>query len=471
METIAIQQFGQVYPADTQTPISLYLDFVGNQPGILLESAEIDKRFGRYSLIAWDFRLLIQCGSQRLTCQSFDSRLDPLNSCSGQPCLAGLKKIIKQIEIIPPEDISPRPALTRSLLGFLGYAFSGLLEPRLNPCFTMDNEHSLLVLAGKQILYDHFYHQCVFLSLDQTKKPSKPSTHQGPSPDLHIGPIQTSPKEDIFLDQVSSVKNLIKEGEAIQVVLSRQQQAAFSGDPFTLYRRLRQANPSPYMFFMNMPGITLLGSSPEVLVRCSNQRLKERPIAGTRPRGKSAEEDEHLAKDLLQDPKECAEHVMLVDLGRNDLGRIATPGSVEVDSFMQIERFSHVMHMTSSISATLRSGLDSIDILQATFPAGTVTGAPKIRAMEIIAATENIDRGPYAGVIGWLGLDSETVDLDTGITIRSLWIKESTLYWQAGAGIVNDSNPLKEWQECQNKAKVVQKIIKHTGGTDVFTHR
>ncbi len=471
MDKITIQQFGTIYPADTQTPISLYLDFVGHQPGILLESAEIDKRFGRYSLIAWDFRFILECNPSRLKCQIFDPRLDPISGYSGSQCLSCLKSILKQIEIKAPTDIETLPAITRSLLGFFGYAFSGLLEPRLNQRFDTDDSHSVLVLPGKQILFDHFYHHCVFLSLDEAKQPPMTRANSCPNFPPKIGSIKTSPEKSPFCQKVASIKDLIQEGEAIQVVLSRQHQADFSGDPFVLYRRLRQFNPSPYMFYMNLPEITLVGSSPELLVRCSDKNLRERPIAGTRPRGRTSEEDRGLAEELLQDSKECAEHVMLVDLGRNDLGRIAVPGSVKVDKFRQIERFSHVMHMTSSISAHLSPDLDCVDILHSAFPAGTVSGAPKIRAMEILAEIENLDRGPYAGGIGWLGLDSETVDLDIGITIRSLWIKNNIIFWQAGAGIVNDSEPAREWQECQNKAEIIQKIIKESGGTDAFNNR
>ncbi len=471
MDKITIQQFGTIYPADTQTPISLYLDFVGHQPGILLESAEIDKRFGRYSLIAWDFRFILEYNQSRVKCQAFDPRLDPISVCSDSRSLSCLKSILKQIEIKAPTNIETLPAITRSLLGFFGYAFSGLLEPRLSQNFDSDDPHSILFLAGQQILFDHFYHQCVFLNLDQDKQQENTRADRNHHLTPEIGSIKTTPEKKSFCSQVASIKDLIQEGEAIQVVLSRQHQADFSGDPFVLYRRLRQFNPSPYMFYINLPEITLVGSSPELLVRCSDKNLRERPIAGTRPRGRTSEKDRGLAEELLKDSKECAEHVMLVDLGRNDLGRIAVPGSVKVDKFMQIERFSHVMHMTSSISAHLSPDLDCVDILQAAFPAGTVSGAPKIRAMEILAEIEDLDRGPYAGGIGWLGLDSATVNLDIGITIRSLWIKDNTIYWQAGAGIVNDSEPSKEWRECQNKTMIIQKIIKESGGTDAFNNR
>jgi anthranilate synthase component 1 len=217
--------------------------------------------------------------------------------------------------------------------------------------------------------------------------------------------------------------------------------------------------------------MTLAGSSPELLVRCSGSVLEERPIAGTRRRGATREEDGALAEELLRDPKERAEHVMLVDLGRNDLGRVAAPGSVSVQRFMDVERFSHVMHLTSSLRAQLAEGLDAVDVLRAAFPAGTVSGAPKIRALEIIGEMERTPRGPYAGAVGWLGLDSRRVDLDTGITIRSLWIKDGWAHWRAGAGIVSDSVPHREWEECMAKAGILENVLTRQGVSDAFAHR
>jgi anthranilate synthase component 1 len=237
--------------------------------------------------------------------------------------------------------------------------------------------------------------------------------------------------------------------------------APLAESPFNLYRRLRRLNPSPYMFYIRLPdpvsGV-LLGSSPEVLVSCEANKLRLCPIAGTRPRSRDRAEDALFGDELLQDPKEKAEHVMLVDLGRNDLGRIAAPGSVKLDRFMELERFSHVMHLTSRISADLAPGLDALDVLASAFPAGTVSGAPKVRAMELVAQEEQSPRGPYAGAIGWLGLDKDAVHLDFGITIRSLWVREGQVRWQAGAGIVYDSVPENEWRECRAKAEVIRKV-------------
>jgi anthranilate synthase component 1 len=277
-----------------------------------------------------------------------------------------------------------------------------------------------------------------------------------------------------YLEMVRGIQERIRRGEAIQVVPSVGFDAPFQGEPFTVYRRLRRINPSPYMFFMRLPDLVLMGSSPEVMVSCDAGKLRLCPIAGTRPRGAGRMEDNLFEEELVRDPKEQAEHVMLVDLGRNDLGRVAAPGSVRLDRYMEVERFSHVMHLTSHIRAELAPGRDALDILAATFPAGTVSGAPKIRAMEILAAEEPAPRGPYAGAIGWLGLDKDGVYMDTGIAIRSLWMRGDRVFWQAGGGVVFDSSPENEWKEINSKAGAVLAAIagerSRTGGSHVCDH-
>ena len=286
-----------------------------------------------------------------------------------------------------------------------------------------------------------------------------------------LGKVVNTPDAEGYMEAVARCKEMIRAGECIQTVLSTQFSAPFPGDPFVVYRRLRQVNPSPYMFFMRLPRITLLGSSPELLIRCRDGELTTCPIAGTRPRGASPEQDDRLSEELLADPKERAEHVMLVDLGRNDLGRMAERGTVKVEKFMAVERFSHVMHIVSYVTAKLKSGLDALDVLKCAFPAGTLSGAPKVRAMEMIAELEHsLPRGPYAGSIGWIGLDEGHVNLDTGITIRSMWVRDGMMTWQAGAGIVFDSDPAKEWMECQNKARVIAEVLAAKEEGDVFTY-
>jgi anthranilate synthase component 1 len=475
MLTLTLTQFGKWLPADVQTPISLYLGLVGDRPGILLESAEVDGRLGRYSLIAWDFRCLFTQKEGRLAVEVLDQRLKPLADLDGQPCAEGLRQVLKRIEV--RQDIEGLPDITRGLIGYLGYGVGGMLEPKLEAALPPDQADLALALPGRMMLFDHLRHKCCFLSLDRddTPAPAPVKWFQELTAPEAPEPVATPGREE-YMAAVSRAKELIRDGECIQIVLSTRFSAPLSDAPFRIYRRLRQANPSPFMFYMNLPGVTLLGSSPEMMVRCDRGHLEVRPIAGTRPRGADEAEDQLLAEELLADPKERAEHVMLVDLGRNDLGRIATPGSVNVRKFMQVERFSHVMHLTSYVDAKLRDGLDALDVLAATFPAGTVSGAPKIRAMEIIAELEQVDgrdrpRGPYAGCIGWIGLGSGPVSLDTGIAIRSMWIRDNVCHWQAGAGIVYDSDPEKEWQECNNKARVLREVVRGREGGDVFADR
>lgn len=256
--------------------------------------------------------------------------------------------------------------------------------------------------------------------------------------------------EPTFEDMVRQAKRQIRSGEIIQVVLSQRFQVNLKTDPFNIYRALRALNPSPYMYCLKFGDIQVIGSSPELLVRCEDGVVETRPIAGTRPRGKDEADDARLAKDLLADEKEKAEHIMLVDLGRNDLGRVCQQGTVHLSEFMSIEKYSHVMHIVSNVRGKLKKGMDDFDVLQAAFPAGTVSGAPKIRAMEIIEDLEKEQRGPYAGCIGYFSFSG---NLDTCITIRTIVTHKKKAYIQAGAGIVADSVPKKEFQETMNKAK------------------
>ncbi len=466
---IQLTQYGKWLPADVQTPISLYLGLVGDAPGILLESAEVDGRLGRYSLIAWDFRLVLSPVRGKLSVECADSRLAGLAQYSGMDFLEGLRAVMKALHVNPQEEVGPLPALTRGLYGTFGYGIAGMLEPKLADKIPAKDAEVRLALPGRVVLFDHLKHRCCFLSLDEGAKPEfTPQDFNSKCEPTVVGEPVAVPGREKYMENVEKVRELIAEGECIQVVLSTRFSAPFSGNSFDLYRRLRQANPSPFMFYMKFSREEiLLGSSPEMMARCERGRLEVRPIAGTRPRGKDAAEDRKYTAELLADPKERAEHVMLVDLGRNDLGRIAKPGSVTVEKFMQVEYFSHVMHMTSYVEADLRDEYDAIDVLQATFPAGTLSGAPKIRAMEIIAELEDVPRGPYGGAIGFIGLDKDSINLDTGITIRSMWIRDGKCHWQAGAGLVYDSDPEMEWKECNNKARVLREILQSEGG-DVF---
>jgi len=268
--------------------------------------------------------------------------------------------------------------------------------------------------------------------------------------------IKSNFNKAAFEGIVTKGKSYIKKGDIIQVVLSQRLKLPVQSDPFHIYRALRSINPSPYMFYLKMKDVQLVGSSPEVMVRCEEGVVELRPIAGTRPRGSSDKEDKALARELLADPKERAEHIMLVDLGRNDIGRVCNYKSVKVSDFMTIERYSHVMHIVSNVKGELKKGKDAFDVIRATFPAGTVSGAPKVRAMEIIDELENIRRKTYAGCVGYFSFSG---NLDSCITIRTILIKDKTAYVQAGAGIVADSKPEREYQETINKAKALIRAI------------
>ncbi|MDR3175334.1 MAG: anthranilate synthase component I family protein [Desulfovibrio sp.] len=441
--------------SDLETPVGMFIRLAGNKQGILFESAATDGRWGRYSIIAYDFIVSLSCRAGRLEVSCADERLGSLGAHSGKPFVEGLRAFMGDVSL---EDDSPQPPITRALYGYLGYGMAGIFEKKLAPLLPPEEAEAFLALPGVIVIFDHVYNKITRITLKLGSKELVPLPAQKRSAPQKPGRFRTEGREG-FTAAVARIREELRRGEGIQAVLSTPFSAAAPKDPFSVYRRLRRINPSPYMFYMSLPGGALLGSSPEVLVSCAADRLCLCPIAGTRPRGEDPTADALFGDELLQDPKEKAEHVMLVDLGRNDLGRIARAGSVELERFMELEKFSHVMHLTSRIKADLASGLDALDVAAATFPAGTVSGAPKIRAMELIAGEEGAPRGPYAGAVGWLGLDRDAVHLDLGIIIRSLWVRDGRVHWQAGAGIVVDSDPEKEWLECLAKARVIEKAV------------
>ncbi|MCL1888576.1 MAG: anthranilate synthase component I family protein [Kiritimatiellaeota bacterium] len=450
---ITLRQNARRMEGDTDTPISLFLK---NPRGILFESAEVDGRWGRYSVLASSFLLTLSCREGRLAAEVADPRLAPLKEFEGAPFFEGLRSVMAALDITPVD--TSQPPITRGLYGYLGYGVAALSCERLARTLPVADAEACLVLPGRVLLFDHLYNRLTEITIDGAPKiEPAPVARVGDLP--RVGEVYETPGRAEFCGRVGHVREELLKGEAIQVVISTRFEAGFEGDAFELYRRLRRVNPSPYMFYMDMPGVTLMGASPELMVQCKADTLRLSPIAGTRKRGATDEEDALLAAELLRDPKEHAEHLMLVDLGRNDLGRIARTGSVRVERQMDVERFSHVMHLTSRISARLKEGLDAVDVIQATFPAGTVSGAPKVRAMEIIQEVEGLPRGPYAGCLGWIGLDKDAVNLDLGITIRSLWIRDGKIHWQTGAGVVYDSVPENEHAECLNKAAVIHKIL------------
>ncbi|MCC8194703.1 MAG: anthranilate synthase component I family protein [Deltaproteobacteria bacterium] len=446
--------------SDLDTPVGLFLRLVGEGKGILFESAEVDGRWGRYSIIATEFVLALSCRDGKLAVSSADAALDGLARHAGKPFPDGLRECLADIELSPAPGVE-LPPITRAVYGYLGYGLAGLFEPKLAGVLPPEEAEATLVLPGTLVIFDHGYNKITRLELFRAD-PDRARVRALAGTSVISRSARPASKlagKEEYTAAVARVTERLHQGEGIQVVLSTPFDAPLAESPFGVYRRLRHINPSPYMFYMRFDDGVLLGSSPEVMVTCDEGRLRLCPIAGTRPRSADMARDALFGDELLEDPKEKAEHVMLVDLGRNDLGRIAKPGSVTLERFMEVERFSHVMHLTSRIGADLADGKDGVDVLAATFPAGTVSGAPKVRAMEIIAEEEGSPRGPYAGAIGWMSLDRGACSLDFGITIRSLWIREGRIHWQAGAGIVHDSVPEKEWDECLAKAEVIRKVV------------
>ena len=450
---ITLQQRSRRLSADLETPISLFLSLTQNKiPGLLLESAEVDGRWGRYSIIACDYLMTVSCVDARLSLSIKDDRLASLKELEGMPYLDGLRSLMQRLELVG-DDMRQAP-ITRALYGYFGYETAALFQPRLAQAIPASSAESCLVLAGTVIVFDHLYNRLTQLSLGEHRDLSHAPLHGAEEPS--IGEVSRTPDQAAYMKGVEHIKELLHDGEAIQVVLSSQASAEFRGDAFMLYRRMRSINPSPYMFFMRLPEVTLFGSSPELMVRCTDGKLQLSPIAGTRRRGRDDEEDAALAADLLKDPKECSEHVMLVDLGRNDLGRVAKPGSVKLERLMEIERFSHVMHIGSTVTGQIRDGKDAVDAVDAILPAGTLSGAPKFRACQIIQELEQSKRGIYGGAIGYVDF---TGNLDVCIAIRLVYKKKDEICIRSGAGIVADSVPEKEFEECQNKARAVVRAI------------
>lgn len=456
--------------ADTETPVSLYLKLGSTPYSYLLESVEGGEKLGRYSFIGLDPLLIFRChGSSCIVSQEGKEEIfsDPL---------ATLKGLFQELEI--PHSLSGLPRFFGGLVGYFSYDFVRYLE-RI-PASGKDDlqlPEAYLVLNRVLLIYDHVQRTVKVVCLARSDDPQdcrKAEKRLDEILDLLKGSTQLPSQEEVdysrigenkltsnmtpqaFMTKVKKIREYIAAGDCIQVVLSQRLEIPFRGDTFKVYRRLRSINPSPYMFYLHFPEVKLAGSSPEMLVRVEGGVVETRPIAGTRRRGSNPLEDQELAKELKGSEKERAEHLMLLDLGRNDIGRIAIPGSVQVPQFMTIEYYSHVMHLVSSVTGRLAPGKTALDAFLACFPAGTVVGAPKVRAMEIIAELEPTLRGPYAGAVGYLGLNG---NLDTCIAIRTIVFTRGKAFIQAGAGIVADSEPEAEYQETLNKARALLKAL------------
>ncbi len=466
--------------ADTETPVSVLARFAGDEYVFLLESVEGGgERFGRYSFIGINPRGIfsVENGKAFYADIAGGTRRElAFDKCP----LDVLRQIIGSVK---PAELPGLPPLFAGAIGFLAYEIAGDFETLPAPKAVLEDPTASLMITDDMIIFDNVRHT---LKIVASARPENFPTRRAAYDDavgridriaeklktpavFSVADAAPAPKptrlranmtREEFCERVEKARAYIHAGEAIQIVLSQKFTAPAPATPLQLYRALRLINPSPYTFFLKLGELALVGSSPETMVKLENGKTSLRPIAGTRKRGVTPAADMVLADELLRDPKERAEHLMLVDLGRNDLGRTAQPGSVQVKSFMHVERYSHVMHLVSDVEAELRPGNDAIDLIRSVFPAGTLSGAPKIRAMELIRELEPEPRGVYGGAVGYF---SCTGNLDLAITIRTLKVKNGELTVQTGAGIVYDSVPEYEYEETMNKAAAVFNAVRLAG--------
>ena len=464
--------------ADFETPLSVYLKLAHGPNSYLFESMQGGEKWGRYSLIGLQTSTVLRVYGQRLEIIR-DGK--PMVDRHTDDPMAEVERF-RQLFSMP--DLPDLPRFTGGLVGYFGYDTVRYVEPRLAKSVPKDElgTPDILLMASDEVaIFDNLSGTLMLVvhvdakqsgGLDQAnarldelqhklKMPTPELPEAKPSnDDLFEASFTSSFGQEAFLKSVGKIKDYIMAGDAMQVVPSQRLSAPFTASPLNLYRSLRRLNPSPYMFFLNLDDFHIVGSSPEVLARLEDGQVTVRPIAGTRRRGKTAEEDLALEKEMLDDPKEIAEHLMLIDLGRNDVGRISQSGSVEVTEKMVVERYSHVMHITSNVVGDVTDNMGPIEVLKATLPAGTLSGAPKIRAMEIIDEVEPVKRGIYGGAVGYIGWNG---NMDTAIAIRTAVIKDDVLHVQAGAGVVADSKPELEWKETMNKARAVMRAAAMVG--------
>lgn len=457
--------------ADLETPVSAFMKMEKGTLGYLLESVVAEERIGRYSFLGTQPSWILKGKGRRAWLIEKDQEIE----LDGGDPLACLEKQMAKYKAVSHPDL---PVFPGGAVGYIAYNAVRLFEdiPDSKPD-DLDLPDLFFMFTDLVVIFDHVKHRMLVVcyvrpegDLDQAYdeaverirdvvadfRKMRPLRPDRPLPAGPAPAFRSNFDRPGFEDAVRRCKEYIKAGDIFQVVLSQRLESDLNADPFDVYRALRVVNPSPYMYYLHMGDLSIVGSSPEILVRVEGGQVSVRPIAGTRPRGRSVEEDRHLEKELLADEKELAEHIMLVDLGRNDVGRVCRFGTVRPRELKVIERYSHVMHIVSDVVGELSEGLTGYDALRAAFPAGTVSGAPKIRAMEIIEEMEPHQRGPYAGAIGYLSLSG---NLDTCITIRTIIVRGGKAYVQAGAGIVADSDPAKEYEETLNKARALMKAI------------
>ena len=464
--------------SDLDTPLSVYLKLADGPYTYLLESVEGGETWGRYSIIGLPCRRVYKLRGHQLSIEELGEvveqreLVDPLGEI--EKIRAGYK--------VP--QLPQLPEFSGGLVGYFGFESIGYIEPKLARWDRTDQlgvPDVLLMLSEEVAVFDNLKGRLYLIVHADPAQPqayarahrrldelafrlrrSSPSYPEVLDPKLlEEGDFKSSFTRDEYCALVEKAKEYIRAGDIFQVVPSQRLSVPFRARPVDVYRALRALNPSPYMYFLDVGSTQIVGSSPEILVRLKNKKVVLRPIAGTRPRGKTRELDQALEAELLADPKERAEHLMLIDLGRNDVGRVAKTGSVALTESFIIERYSHVMHIVSQVEGDLREGLSYMDVLKATFPAGTVSGAPKIRALEIIQELEPHNRNIYAGAIGYIGWNG---DADTAIAIRTAVIQDGRLHVQAGGGIVYDSDPHAEWEETMNKGRALFRAVAQAAG-------
>lgn len=460
--------------ADLDTPVSAYMKISGGEYSFLLESIEGGEKWARYCILGCDPSVVVSTKGRTLTVIK-NGKHEQSEIQSGSP-LSAVKEILSRYQPVASDEL---PRFSGGAVGFVSYDmvrfFEELPEETIDD---LDVPDSQFVITDTLLVFDNVSQTIKIVSNafidgddlsevyentirkisaleEKLKTPLPRSSVPDEEGDSALS-FDSNIEEEKFKQAVTRVKEYILEGDVIQVVLSQRLKFSINCDPFDIYRALRTINPSPYMYYLKFGELQVVGSSPEVLVRLEDEKVEVRPIAGTRKRGKNEKEDQELEQDLLSDEKELAEHIMLVDLGRNDLGRVAEISTVEVDERFTIERYSHVMHIVSNVRGKLKKGLDCFDVLEAAFPAGTLSGAPKIRAMEIIDELEPTRRGLYGGAVGYISFNG---NMDTAIAIRTLLIKGNTAYLGVGAGIVADSVPESEFEETMNKGRALLKAI------------
>ena len=470
--------------ADMDTPVSAFRKIDRGEYAFLLESVEGGEKWGRYSFLSSNPGIIFKAKGSTV---EVITEAGIQSHAIEKDVLEPLKAILARFRPVRTDGL---PRFYGGMVGFLAYDVVRQFE-RL-PAMTKDDldlPDALFFLPDTLLIFDNVSHRIKVVSnvlvhesnprrlreayddaarkIDAVVEALRRPLDVGHTEGRGAGELQlsSSMSHAEFIQAVQRTQEYVRAGDVVQTVISQRLSTKTTADPFDIYRALRIINPSPYMYFLRLGDFQVVGSSPEVLVRLEEGRIDLRPIAGTRPRGQSDAEDLALEQELLSDPKERAEHIMLVDLGRNDVGRVAEVGSVTVSELMTVERYSHVMHIVSNIKGTLAEGYDAFDLLRACFPAGTVTGAPKIRAMEIIEELERVRRGPYAGAVGYFGFSG---NMDTCITIRTVVITDGTAHVQVGAGIVADSDPEREYEETMNKAKGMLKAIEMAESGDLW---